>query len=149
MTIGGSLTAANVVLALSVPGLFDTPQQIQGYAADEAFDFSDVESSETVMGVDGILSAGWLPKELLQSLSLQADSASNQFFEDWYGNQQQARDLLIASGTVSYPSVGKQYNLVRGFLKGYSPAPKAGKILAPRRYTIVWNYIQPSSFLGY
>lgn len=149
MAIGGSLTAANVVLAISVANLFDTPVQIQGFASDEAFDFTDVESSETVMGVDGILSAGWLPKELMQAISLQADSSSNQFFEDWYGNQQQARDLLIASGTVTYPSVGKQYNLVRGFLKGYSPAPKAGKILQPRKYSIVWNYIQPSSSLGF
>lgn len=148
MTIGGSLTSANIVLMLSVANLFDTPQQIQGFASDEAFDFSDVETSETVMGVDGILSAGWLPKELMQSISLQADSASNQFFEDWYANEQQARDLLIASGTVTYPSIGKQYNLVRGFLKGTSPAPKAGKILQPRKYSIVWNYIQPSSYLG-
>lgn len=146
---GGTLTSANVILALSVANLFDTPQQIQGFASDEAFNFADIETSETVMGVDGILSAGWLPKELMQDITLQADSPSIPFFEDWYGNEQQARDLLIASGTVTYPSVGKQYNLVRGFLRGYSPAPQARKILQPRKFSIVWNYIQPTGYLGY
>lgn len=147
--VGGTLTSANVVLAISVANLFDTPQQIQGFASDEAFNFADVETSETVMGVDGILSAGWIPKELMQDITLQADSPSIQFFEDWYGNEQQARDLLIASGTVTYPSVGKEYNLVRGFLRTYNPAPQARKILQPRKFSIVWNYIQPSAYVGY
>lgn len=146
--VGGTLTSANAVLAISVANLFNTPIQIQGFASDEAFSFDDVESSETVMGVDGILSAGWIPKELQQSIMLQADSPSVQFFEDWYASQQQARDLLLASGTVTYPSVGKQYNLVRGILRGYKPAPDARKILQPRKFTIIWNYIQPSGFLG-
>lgn len=146
---GGTLTSANVVLMLSVANLFDTPQQIQGFASDEAFNFADVETSEVVMGVDGILSAGWIPKELMQEITLQPDSASVQFFEDWRANEAQAQDLLIASGTVTYPSVQKQYSLIRGFLRSSSPAPSAGKILKPRKWSIVWNNIQPTGYNGY
>ena len=149
MAVNATLTAASSVLALAVVNLYDTPQQIQGFSNDEAFSFEDVESSETVMGVDGFLSAGWVPKELMQSITLQADSPSVQFFEDWYASQQQARDLLVGSGTVTYPATQKQYNLVRGFLRGYSPAPPARRILQPRKFTIVWNQIQPAAYLGY
>lgn len=144
-----TLTAANAVLQISVAGLFTVPQQIQGFANDEAFNLDDVDTAETVMGVDGILSTGWIPKELVQNITLQADSDSVQLFEDWYASQQQARENLIASGTVIYPSVQRQYNLVRGTLRGYSPMPGAKRILQPRKFTIVWNYVEPAAYLGF
>lgn len=144
-----TLTAANAVLQISVAGLFTTPQQIQGFANDEAFNFDDVDTAETVMGVDGVLSTGWVPKELVQTIMLQADSPSIDLFEDWYASQQQARENLIASGTVIYPSVQRQYNLVRGTLRGYSPTPGAKRILQPRKFSIVWNYVEPAGYLGF
>lgn len=143
-----TLTAANASLALAVTNLFTTPQAIQGFANDEAFSFEDVETSESVMGVDGILSFGWVPVPVVQSITLQANSDSNIFFEDWFAAQLQAGDVLGCSGTVIYPSVGRQYNLVNGVLRQYSPAPEAKKILQPRKYSIVWNYVEPSAYVG-
>jgi len=147
--VAKTLTAANAVLQISVAGLYTVPQQIQGFANDEAFNFDDVDTAETVMGVDGILSTGWIPKELVQTIVLQADSDSVQLFEDWYAAQQQARENLIASGTVIYPSVQRQYNMVRGTLRGYSPTPGAKRILQPRKFSIVWNYVEPAAYLGF
>jgi hypothetical protein len=140
-----TLTSANNVLVLAVPGLFDVAQHIQGFANDDAFNFSDPETGETLMGVDGILSFGWIPAPFDQTIMLQADSNSIQFFDDWYMGEQQAREKLPASGTVQLPSIGKTYNLVRGVLKSPSIVPGVKKLLQPRKFVITWNFVQPAN----
>ena len=142
------ITAADAILALTVTSLFTTPQQIQGFATDDAFNFPDVDLVETMMGVDGVLSAGWVPVAFTQEIMLQADSDSNVLFEQWFLAQRQVKTPLIASGYAVVPSTSRQYNLVSGFLKTYSPAPQAKKILQPRRYSIIWNSITPSAYAG-
>lgn len=142
------ITAADAVLLISVAGLYTTPQQIQGFASDDAFDFGDVDLVETMMGVDGVLSAGWVPVTFTQNIALQADSDSNEIFEQWHLNQAQLQTPLIASGTVIIPSTGRKLDMVKGFLKGYSPAPPAKKVLQPRKYSILWNRVTPSIYAG-
>ena len=56
--MAGTITGASAVIMLSVPGLFSTPQQLQGFATDDIFDTAAIASAETLMGVDGNLSGG-------------------------------------------------------------------------------------------
>ena len=134
-----TLTAANSIITLTVAGLFDVPQQLQGFAADDIFDIDQVDSAEVVMGVDGKLSAGWIPKEIKQSFSLQADSASTDFFEGWYTAQQSARELYIAGAVIWLPATGRKYTMTRGFLTNYSASPNAKRILQPRKFMVTWQ----------
>ena len=53
-----TITSANSILAIAVNNLFTAPQNIQGYAVDDAFEGEAVPQSEVLMGVDGKLSAG-------------------------------------------------------------------------------------------
>ena len=76
-----SLTSANSVIMLTIPGLFDTPQQIQGYSADDIFDTGQVSNAEVLMGIDGKLSGGWIPAVKTQTYTLQADSLSVDFLD--------------------------------------------------------------------
>jgi hypothetical protein len=94
-----TLTGANAVLMLTIPPLFTTPQQIQGFAADDVYDLDEIESVETLMGVDGILSGGFVWKSQPQTIMLQADSPSNAVFDTWYS--QQVADLRPTSRTAS------------------------------------------------
>ena len=100
--------------------------------------------SETLMGVDGILSAGFVYVEIPQTISLQADSRSNDVFDTWWTQMQAAKDTYVAQGLISLPSIGKKYTLVQGFLTGYKPAPAAKKILQPRQYQITWASLAPA-----
>ena len=62
-----TLTAANSILLMRVKGFNDNFVQIEGYAADNAFDFGQGKIGETMMGVDGQQSGGYRPTDRTQS----------------------------------------------------------------------------------
>jgi hypothetical protein len=138
-----SITSANAIIMLSVPGLFDSPQQLQGFAADDIFDAAAIKPAETSMGLDGRLSAGWIPVAVTQSYTLQADSPSVAFFEAIYNAQQAIRDIYRLSGLTVLSGIGISYNQVRGVLTNYTPMPSGKKMLMPRTFSIEWETVTP------
>lgn len=75
------------------------------------------------------------------TISLQADSASNVFFEAWAAAQEAEQDVYKAFGTIRLESINRTYILTRGFLSSYTPMPGVKKTLEARNYTITWNSI--------
>ena len=136
-----TITAANAVVTLSVAGLFSAPQQLQGFSADNIYEIGDQVITETLMGVDGRLSGGFVYNPIQQTFTLQADSASNSLFETWAAQQRSSRDVFIATGVTVLTSVGTKYNSSRGFLISYPPLPAAAKVLQPRKYVIQWESV--------
>ncbi len=139
-----SITSANAVLTLAVPPLFPVPQQIQGFATDDIYDIPQIKSVEVQMGVDGVLSAGFVYIQIPQEITLQADSDSNDFFDTWWTQMQAAQDVYAASGIIKLPSIATKFTQINGFLTGYKPAPGAKKLLQPRKYEITWERIAPA-----
>lgn len=139
----GSITSANAVYALSIASLYNTAQQLQGFSADEIFSTDPLESAEVLMGVDGILSAGFIFVPVKQMINLQADSPSNLIFQNWWASQQVAKDVYIASGIITLPSISTKFTLSQGYLTTYPATPDAGKTLKPRKYGITWQSILP------
>jgi hypothetical protein len=138
-----SITSANALLFLSISNLYTTPQQIQQFSADDIYDMPSIRSSEVSMGIDGVLSGGFVYVAIPQTFMLQANSPSNAIFEAWWTAQQVAEDVYIANGSITLNSLGEKWTQTRGFLTGYTPAPRAAKILQPRRYEITWNQVLP------
>ena len=144
------ITSANTVFIISVPLVLPIPQQLQGFAADDIFDVDDVDAMETMMGVDGHLSGGMIFAPKGMTVALQADSASIAFFDAWYAASQAATTAYAAQATVTFPSLGTSFGLLRGFLKRYKPMPDAKKVLQPRKFKIEWQSILsvPVGFAG-
>ena len=140
----GSITSANTVLTLAIPLLFPTPQQIQGFATDDIYDIPSIRSVEVQMGVDGVLSGGFVFVQVPQTITLQADSPSNDFFDAWWAQMQAAREVYTAEGRIVLPSIRTKFVQVNGYLTGYKPAPAAKKTLQPRPYEITWESIAPA-----
>lgn len=138
----GSLTVANATITLTVPGVFDTPQVLKGFSADNIYDIDQVDQVETQMGVDGILSGGLVFNPTNQTFSLQADSDSNALFDQWNYSQKAAGDVFTANGQTTLKGLGKTYVMTRGFLVSASPLATAGRIAQPRRFTIRWQRVQ-------
>lgn len=136
-----TLTAANSVLLLTVAGLFDVPQQLQGFATDDITDLDAVAPAETISGVDGKLSGGWVYVPIVQNIMLQADSDSVRLFEDWYNAGQVARETYIAAGSIFLPAVKRGFVMTKGFLTSYTPLPAVKKVLQPRKFTITWESV--------
>ena len=136
-----SLTGATAVFNLSIAGLYDQPQTLQGYAADDVFQTPTVANAEVLMGVDGFMSAGYVfvPKEM--SVMLQADSDSNDIFDNWNAAQAQAQDIFFATGVVLLRALQQKWTLTRGVLTNFAPIPDTKKLIQPRKFTITWNEI--------
>lgn len=137
------LTAADIVITLSVPDVFPAPFQLQGFATDDVFDTDDLDIAETQMGVDGNLSAGFVPREVKQRFMLQADSLSIDYFEQIYAAQVQQGRVFPFTGVQRIPAVEKAYNGSRGFLTGYKPTPSGKKTLQSRAFGITWQSLLP------
>lgn len=138
-----TITAANSQIVLVVATVFPVGQQLQGFAADDVFDTEALDNAETLMGVDGKLSGGYVFNPVKQNFALQADSPSNLIFDAWFAAQQAASEVYIASAVIHLPAVSRSYVMNRGFLTSYKPTPDAKKVLQPRKYQITWESIIP------
>lgn len=143
MALPKTLTAANAQLTLFAKPYLPIPVLIQGFATDSAFLFDTPAVAEAMIGVDGIMSAGYLPSITRQTISLQADSPSMSWFEDMFAATKAAREIAWLYGSIAVPSLGKSFILTKGVLEQFTQAPPVGKILQPQTAQIAWNDVQP------
>lgn len=139
-----TITSANSVFTIAVPGVFPVPQQLRGYAADKAFAAEAVEVAEVQMGVDGRMTAGFVPNAVKMTVSLQADSPSKAIFSAILQAMKTAREVFYLSGTITLPSTGEVFTCTRGILTTAKQIPDAQKVLQPMDYVITWESINPS-----
>jgi len=139
-----TITSANSVVSITVPGLFPTPVQLFGYAADKAWDTAAVVLTETQIGVDGRKTAGLIFNPIKQTFSLQADSPSVAVFEAIYSAQMRARDVYYIFAVIDLPSTGESYICNKGTLEDYNAVASAGKVLNAREFSVSWLNIQPT-----
>lgn len=137
------ITGATAVLTIVIPPIFPVPQQIQGFSADDVYDLDEIESVETLMGVDGILSGGFVWKPQAQTIMLQADSPANAIFDTWYQQQKAGQTTYVATGILVLPAIGLKFIQTVGYLTRYK-LPGAKKLIQPRRYGITWQDVAPA-----
>lgn len=139
-----TITSANSALAFRIAGLFDSSVPMQGYAADDAFTTDAQTIAEAVMGVDGFLSAGYTPQPIKLKVKLQADSPSQQLFDDWARAMTSSRDILYANAQLDLPGPGLSYAMTKGALTSYKPIADGKKKLDPREFEITFESCVPS-----
>jgi hypothetical protein len=137
-----TITSANSVFTLSVPQAFPTPITVQKYAADNAFTVDSVDFAETMMGVDGHMSAGYVPAITPMTIELMPDSDSISLFDTWLANQKAVKEVFLANGVITLPSTQKSYILTNGVLKKIKQIPDAKKVLQSVQYGIDWESVQ-------
>lgn len=133
-----SITSANSVFMAQVPGAVSSLQQIQGFAADDAFLMNVVEATEVAVGVDGYGTAGYIPRSPMQTIWLQADSISMSFFENWIAAMDQVQDVLYMNATIKLPSIKRIYTLYVGSPMNFSTMADAKKVLQRREFEVRW-----------
>lgn len=139
-----TITSANSVFTIVVPGLFPAPVQLRGYSSDKAFTTEAVDLAEVQMGVDGRMTAGFTPNPVKQTITLQADSPSKDIFTALIQAMKTAREVYFVSGSISLPSTGESFTLTRGILTNAKQIPDAQKVLQPVDYVITWESVNRS-----
>lgn len=142
-----TLTSANSTLLIAVNLVFPIPIKIQGYSTDDMTGMDAISPKEVSMGIDGRLSAGYVPVPTTQNITLQADSQSIDFFEAWHLYEQQTKETLFATGTLIVPGAEKAYAMTRGVLTNYAPIADLRRNLQPRRFSLVWEKVIPAPTL--
>jgi hypothetical protein len=136
-----SITSANAIYLLSIPGVFPVAQQLTGFGVDEAFDTEAAEISEIKLGVDGVFAAGWTPRITKQTITLLAASqASFTIFETWIAAQDTTMSVVYATGTIILPAIQRKYTLYPGALTRFPALPNVKKVLADRQFEISWGW---------
>ena len=139
-----TITSANSVFTIVIAGLFPAPVQLQGYASDKAFTTEALDLAEVQMGVDGRMTAGFVPNPVKQTITLQADSPSKDIFTAVIQAMKTAREVFYISGSISLPSTGESFTLTRGILTNAKQIPDAQKVLQPVDYVITWESVNRS-----
>ena len=125
-----TLTVANSSIVLTVEGLYPNGVALTGYAADNVFEMQAVENGEFSMGIDGKLSAGWVPNPIPLTLTFQADSPSLRIMQEIWQREQSTRDKLRTGLTIALPSNNMRYTARDGFMQSFQ-APSGQRILQP------------------
>jgi len=136
--MGFSITAANAVLTLAIPGVYASAVQIQQFAVDDAFVAEAVDSAEVQVGVDGWGAAGLVPREVPMGIFLMASSPSIVVFENWYNTEWVNGDKLPCSAVILQPSIGRKYTGYQGFLQRHSTMAEVRRVLARREFRLTW-----------
>lgn len=135
-----TITSANAIYMITVDTVFPTPQQLQQFGVDEAFDTEPADMAEVQLGVDGFVASGWIPRLTTQTITLNAASSSFQIFESWVAAQDASMEVFHATGTIIFPSIGRKYALPQGTLTRYPAMPNARRVLMQRQFTLVWGW---------
>lgn len=128
-----TITAANSIVLFSTDNYFSSPIQLQGFQADNAFTFGDAAMGETVMGVDGQQSGGWVAHEVDFTLFLQANSASREPMENFRGHCNSRMETERVTFNITFPSTGRTVS-ASGFMVSTSGGTSAQKLLQGTQY---------------
>ena len=139
-----TITAANSLFYLTVPGLYDTPVKIEAYGTDAMVNGGDINPVVAEMGVDGHLSFGWVPTSKEVTVTLAADSPSREIFDDWITYQDTVREVMVCSAEFTLPGIGRRYIGTRGAITSAPPMPGVAKTLQSTAYTITFEKWTPS-----
>ncbi len=131
-----TITSANAVFKLGIQNLYNTPVTIDGFAVDDAFMVSEVDMAETLMGVDGKLSAGFTPYIVPFEFSIMADSNAGPIMDALIAAEKITKEKYVLNATIMLPSIGLIYAFTTGYLKNGSLMPAAKKVLQSRKFSI-------------
>ena len=140
--MGKTLTSNNATFMLTIPGVFNSPFQVQGFAADDMFTTDPQKPVEVVMGVDGTLSGGYVKHQIVMKIKLSPDSPSIPYFDQWLAAMDTGLDAYPANATITIPGHGAVYTCTNGWLTQYKNMPDAKKLLQPQEMEITWQLVQ-------
>lgn len=134
-----TLTTANSAATLSARGVFPIPFRLEGYATDDSFATEDVNPAEVQMGVDGKLSAGYVPVARVVTFMFQADSPSLDYLDQVVAVQDAGRENVIFDGTMLIQGTQDKIAMTKGFLTSFTPPGNSKKTLQPRKFTFTFQ----------
>lgn len=122
------------------------PWEMEGWAADRAFEVSAQATAETVLGVDGKVHYGWVPGLIQFEFTVMPDSDTAYFLETIYTIQRELRETLELNATLKIPALQKGYSLSNGVLTNYTPLPAHQRVMAGQTSQMTFERSTPAPY---
>lgn len=132
------ITSANAVAFLTVNTLFPAGIRLENWSADQAITADERQIAETRMGVDGKMTAGYVPSIHVLTLTFEPVSPSLKVIEQVVKATESSRRIYRCGIIITLPSLGKSYSYQNGVMMNDKLFPDIKKILDP--VTVKWNF---------
>ena len=129
------ITSANSTAVMVVDTIFPIGFALEAYATDQSLSMGKSTIAETRMGVDGYMSAGFVPNIKTMTISFEQHSSSIKFLNQLYQLTEANRTIYEVTLVVTVPSVKKTYTFTGGVLKTAKPFADHKKVLDTVSYT--------------
>lgn len=126
-----NITSANSIIVLTCDELFPAGVQLDHFSADQSITQADEQIANTRMGVDGHMSAGWIPSIKTVTITVEPTSDAATVFDTIYSASAQSRSPYKIGLTVNIPALGKVITYKGGTLKNWKKLPDHKDVLDP------------------
>ena len=141
-----NITSANATAVLTVEKLYPAGIELQNFSTEQSISADEVTVAETRMGVDGHMSAGYVPTIYTVNISLEPGSASVRAINNLLKTQQRARQPYTVGLTITIPSIAEIHRYSNGVLKSGKFVPDGQKVLSALSYKFDFESFEPSSY---
>lgn len=138
MLFNRDITSANAVAVLTVDTLFPVGMRLENWSTDAAVTADERQIAETRMGIDGKMSAGYIPSPHVITLTFEPISPSLRLIETVVKSTEALRKTFRCGLTITLPSLGKVFAYQNGVVMNDKLFPDIKKILDP--VTVKWNF---------
>lgn len=136
------ITSANSVVVLTCEDLYPAGIQLENFSADQSITQADEEIASTRMGVDGYMSAGWIPTIKSITVSLEPSSPTIEVFDTIYKAQRTAKAPYRLNLSVAVPATGKSLTYKNGVLKNWKLLADHKQVLDPISATMEFESVE-------
>lgn len=137
-----NITSADVIAVMTVDSLYPQGFRLQQFSTDAAISQGDDTVSETRIGVDGHMVAGYTPSIKTVTITLEPSSPSIPYLDNLYKSMQKNKKTYMCSLIVTIPALGKEVKYSYGVLKTSKILPDIQKTLAAIAYTFDFEKVE-------
>ncbi len=138
------ITSTNSTVILTVEDLFPQGVTLEGFSVDTIVSSDEVTMAEVRMGVDGKLASGYVPSPKSVTISLEANSPSQEVFNIVYGATEVTKKIYKCKLEVTVPSLNRTYNWIDGCIVSGKPTSDVKKTLDPTSWKMTFTSLEIS-----
>ena len=140
--INQSITSANAVFMLTIPGVRSTPVRLEGFAVDDEFELESTPKVEMHKGIDGLIAQGYLVDKLRKmTIHFMPNSPSLKIFDDWARAMDTLSDAIPCTATIFFPGSQEEHTLTSGGLTAYKSMADTKKVRGMVPQEITWGKV--------
>lgn len=139
------ITSANATAVLTVETLFPAGIQLQQFGTDQAISQATFDLTETRMGVDGKMVAGYIPGIKEMTVTLEANSPSFDSLCQIYEAYTTNKTIYECTLVCTVPSIGKVFTWRRGVMKTPAPFPALEQVLGQTAWVFHFESMERAS----